>query len=175
MTIRPLAASAEHRNEIELVSALAVSAYGGDYELSAEYLAEIGDVSGRVRAAEVWVAEIAGEIVGTVTVPRPGERLQDDTQPDEMDVRLLAVSGRARGAGVGEALMRHCMVLAGERGARRLVLHTGSMMLGARRLYERMGFERIPEREFEFETLGETREILAYGISIEPSDQRLTA
>lgn len=151
------------------MSTLAVEAYGGDYDLPADYLSEIGDVSGRAQSAAVWVAELGGELVGTVTVPRPGERLQDDTLADEMDLRLLAVSGRARGRGVAEALVRHCLELARARGSRRLVLHTASMMHGARRLYERMGFERISEREFEFasERSGETLRLMVYGFTLE--------
>lgn len=174
ITIRPISTGVEvgdslgSSREIEIISALSVAAYASDYELTADYLAEVGDVAGRVRTAEVWVAERAGELVGTITVPRAGERLHDDTLPEEMDVRLLAVASSARGAGVGEALMRHCVALASARGAQRLVLHTASMMLGARRLYERMGFERISEREYEFETMGETRELMVYGIAADP-------
>lgn len=155
--------------EIPAVSELVHSAYASDFTLPSDYLAEIADVTSRVASAEVLVAETAGEIVGTVTIPKPGERLQDDTLPDEMDLRLLGVSHAARKFGVGEALMHACIAVARARGYRRLVLHTGSMMLGAQRLYERLGFERIPEREFELDPVveDEPRLLMAYGLTLD--------
>ncbi|QBE48585.1 GNAT family N-acetyltransferase [Leucobacter triazinivorans] len=152
--------------DIAAASALVREAYEGDYRLEEAYLAEIADVRGRAAAAEVWVAEDpgSGALLGTVTVPRPGTRLHEDTAEDEMDVRLLGVARHARGRGVGERLMLHCVDLARRRGAARLVLHTASQMRAAIRLYERMGFTRIPERECEFVAAGETRRLMAYGI-----------
>src|SRR5262249_42225590 len=50
-----------------------------------------------------------------------------------------------RGRGVGEALMRECLRLAQESGAPGITLHTTEMMQAAMRLYERMGFVRVPE------------------------------
>lgn len=169
LRIRQITADTDER-DIVAVSALAVAAYGGDYTLTSEYLEEIGDVRARVASADVWAAEFDGEIVGTVTLPRPGMRLHDDTADDEMDVRLLAVDPRARRRGVGEALMRHSMEIARSRGARRIVLHTGSQMVGAQRLYERMGFERIPEREYLFEVTGVTYRLMVYGFALAAGD-----
>ena len=157
-------------DELDEVGALARAAYESAYMLSPEYLAEIADARGRAEGAEIWVASdaVTGALVGTLTAPRPGERLQPDTEPGEMDVRLLAVSETARRRGIGEALMRHALALAQERGARRLVLHTGSIMHAAQALYERMGFAVIPDRGHEFIALGERRRIIAYGVEIAP-------
>lgn len=154
--------------EIAAVSALVRAAYEDDYRLDEGYLAEIADVRGRMAVAEVWVAEDlrSGALLGTVTVPRPGERLHDDTAEGEMDLRLLGVAHEARGRGVGERLMRHCIDLARRRGASRLVLHTASQMEAAWRLYDRMGFTRIPEREYDFVASGEVRHLMAYGIGV---------
>lgn len=154
--------------DIAAASALLCEAYAGDYRLDEAYLAEIADVRGRAASAEVWVAEDpgSGALLGTVTVPRPGTRLHEDTAEGEMDVRLLGVAREARGRGVGERLMLHCMDLARRRGAARLVLHTASQMGAAIRLYERLGFTRIPEREHDFIAAGETRRLMAYGIPL---------
>lgn len=154
-------------DEHDAVGEMVREAYAGDYELSEEYLAEIGDVSGRARESEVWIAESSdGRLLGTVTTPLPGRRLQDDTADGEMDLRLLGVVREARGRGVAGALMRHCFALASERGADRVVLHTASRIEAPQRLYERMGFARIPERESDFESMGETHRLLAYGLDL---------
>ncbi|KTR82121.1 hypothetical protein NS354_11415 [Leucobacter chromiiresistens] len=154
--------------EYDAVGAMVRAAYAGDYTLNDEYLAEIEDVAGRDEVSEVLVAvdPVTGDLLGTITVPRAGERLIDDTAENEFDVRLLGVSRAARGRGVGQAIMRHAADMARSRGLDRLVLHTGEQMLPAQRLYERMGFVQIPEREFTIERdIGPLR-ILSYGLDV---------
>lgn len=153
-------------DEVDATSGLLRAAYGGDYRLDPGYFDEIADVRSRAESAQLWVAadRVGGAVLGSVTTPFPGRRLQRDSAPDEMDVRLLGVAREARGRGVGELLMRHCVSLARERGARRLVLHTASQMVAAQRLYERMGFERVPEREHDFVAMGERRRLMAYAL-----------
>ena len=65
------------------------------------------------------------------------------------EVRLLAVAPAARGQGVGAALMKECMQRARHSGTRALALHTTDIKNAATRLYERMGFQRAPELDFE--------------------------
>lgn len=155
--------------EYDAVGAMVRAAYAGDYTLNDEYLAEIADVAGRDEVSEVLVAvdRGTGDLLGTITVPRPGERLIDDTAENEFDVRLLGVARAARGRGVGQAIMRHAADVARSRGLGRVVLHTGEQMLAAQRLYERMGFVQIPEREFTIERdIGPLR-ILSYGLDVD--------
>jgi ribosomal protein S18 acetylase RimI-like enzyme len=157
-------------DEVAMVGRLVRDAYATDYELTEGYLDEIEAVGDRAREHEVWVAvdAVTGEPLGTVTVPRPGRRMSAVARhEDELDFRFLGVSGSARGRGVGEAMVRHIMALAASRGIRRVVLNTGEQMRAARRLYERMGFERLEDREFTFERPdGTTVHILAYGIDV---------
>ncbi|SDQ19196.1 GNAT family N-acetyltransferase [Leucobacter chromiiresistens] len=155
--------------EYDAVGAMVRAAYAGDYTLNDEYLAEIEDVAGRDEVSEVLVAvdRGTGDLLGTITLPRAGERLIDDTAENEFDVRLLGVSRAARGRGVGRAIMRHAADVARSRGLDRVVLHTGEQMLAAQRLYERMGFVQIPEREFTIERdIGPLR-ILSYGLDVD--------
>jgi GNAT superfamily N-acetyltransferase len=65
------------------------------------------------------------------------------------EVRLLAVAPAARRQGVAAALMQECVRRARQAGARILGLHTTDFMQAARRMYERMGFVRAPEIDFE--------------------------
>ncbi|GAA2029202.1 GNAT family N-acetyltransferase [Agromyces tropicus] len=157
-------------DESSLVGRLVRDAYAGDYELTEAYLDEIEAVADRAREHEVWVAVDAatGDVLGTVTTPRPDRRMSAVARnDDELDFRFLGVAAAARGRGVGEAIVRHVLALAASRGIRRVVLNTGEQMRPARRLYERMGFERIAEREFTFERPdGTPVHILAYGIDV---------
>ncbi|MBC9937460.1 MULTISPECIES: GNAT family N-acetyltransferase [unclassified Leucobacter] len=154
--------------EISAVSELVLAAYRDDYAgLPDGYLAEIANVAERVAQHQVWVAaeRATGVLLGTVTTPRPGETLSEVARPGEMDLRLLGVAGRARGRGIGSLLMRHGLRLARIRGNSRVVLNTSTDMVAAYELYERMGFARMPEREFDIERPdGTTLRLLAYGI-----------
>lgn len=136
--------------EAQEIGALARRAYEDDYPgQPAEYLAEIEAVAGRMQTSQVWVAvdDVTGALCGTVTLPEPGRVLSDLARPGECDVRLLAVAHSARGRGIGGLLMRHAIDFARERGASRLVLNTTDEMTGAYKLYERMGFVRLHDRE----------------------------
>lgn len=61
---------------------------------------------------------------------------------------MLAVASAARGKGVGEALVRACVDRARALGVTALVLSTQPAMLGAQRLYGRLGFVRTPELDW---------------------------
>jgi GNAT superfamily N-acetyltransferase len=99
------------------------------------------------------VAEDQGRVVGSVLLNRAGSAIARQgggsltlTSPE---VRLLAVAPEARGQGVGAALMQECVAQARASGAASLILHTNEVMQVAVRLYERMGFVRDPERDFQ--------------------------
>jgi ribosomal protein S18 acetylase RimI-like enzyme len=61
----------------------------------------------------------------------------------------LAVAPAVRGHGVGAALMGECSRRARQSGATALTLHTADIMQAAMRLYERLGFQRAAELDFE--------------------------
>jgi ribosomal protein S18 acetylase RimI-like enzyme len=99
------------------------------------------------------VAEDGRRIVGSVllyragtVIARPGGGSLTLASPE---VRLLAVAPAARGKGVGDALMRECVTRSRASGAAHMTLHTTDMMRAAVRLYERMGFVRAPEIDFQ--------------------------
>ncbi|TXK77503.1 GNAT family N-acetyltransferase [Paenibacillus sp. N3.4] len=64
------------------------------------------------------------------------------------ELRLLAVDTSARGKGVATALIRECALRAEKRGAPYLGLHTTERMASARKLYQRLGFQRVTEFDF---------------------------
>ena len=99
------------------------------------------------------VVEESGWIVGSVLLYPAGTGIVlpgggSMTLPFP-EVRLLAVAPSARGKGIGALLIDECVRRARESGATALTLHTTDMMQAAMRLYERMGFQRAPDLDFE--------------------------
>lgn len=97
------------------------------------------------------VAEEAGELLGSVMLwPPAADAYAGSTRPAGWpELRLLAVPERARGRGVGQALVEECIRRARRSGATHLGLHTARSMEAAVRMYERMGFARHPESDFQ--------------------------
>lgn len=63
-------------------------------------------------------------------------------------IRLLGVSGKARGKGVGKALANQCLKLARKIGNKQVILHTTDAMQVAWKMYQNLGFERATELDF---------------------------
>ncbi|GAA3476559.1 GNAT family N-acetyltransferase [Streptomyces yanii] len=136
-----------------------------DFGADDPYLETLRDVPRRVAEADVLVAVGAdGTLLGGVTYAPPGNPWADIAGPDEAEFRMLAVARKARGHGAGEALVRACIDRArATEGVARLVLSTQPTMLGAHRIYHRLGFVRTPERDWDpIEGLS----LLAYSLSL---------
>ena len=67
---------------------------------------------------------------------------------DPVELERLYVDGAVRGAGYGSALMWDALELARESGCRTIWLGVWERNSGARRFYERWGFEVVGEHEF---------------------------
>ncbi|GAB3007769.1 GNAT family N-acetyltransferase [Streptomyces pseudoechinosporeus] len=139
--------------EYETLGEITAQAYLGDGLLdfgeSDEYLGELRDVAKRAAAAEVLVAVEHDRVLGGVTFVPSGGPMADIAEPGEAEIRMLAVAPEARGRGVGEALVRACVDRARPtEGCVRIVLSTQRTMHSAHRIYERVGFTRTPERDW---------------------------
>jgi ribosomal protein S18 acetylase RimI-like enzyme len=107
------------------------------------YASELADVASRVAGAVVLAAvEDDGDAVGGVTFVPDGSSPFAEWNEDAAGIRMLAVADRARGRGVGEALVRACLDRAAAAGRPVVLLHSTPTMEAAHRLYVRLGFER---------------------------------
>lgn len=139
-------------DELDKVSQLLKDAYQR-YETTLSpraweyYLADIMDVRSRLGPAELIVAELNGRLVGTVTLYLKSSSEQGWPQ-GWAGVRLLGVHPDFRSHGVGHTLMDECIRRCRQQGLAAIGLHTTTFMDVARRMYERMGFTRVPEFDF---------------------------
>jgi GNAT superfamily N-acetyltransferase len=125
----------------------------------------------RIMAPTAWEG-LAGAVEGALATTLPAERIVAVREreiigsvmlfPAAADVyggaaravpwpelRLLAVAQSARGSGVGKRLVEEVIRRARESGATDLGLHTSTSMQSAVRMYERLGFLRDPENDFQ--------------------------
>ncbi|MBK9176021.1 MAG: GNAT family N-acetyltransferase [Flavobacteriales bacterium] len=88
-----------------------------------------------------------GVVVGAVLHLHPSGPLAQVARDGEAEFRVLAVAPEARGHGIGEALVTACVQRAQATGAKAVALWSQPTMPAAHRLYERLGFVRVPDRD----------------------------
>ncbi len=134
------------------VGALSVLAYREDGYFDGvggeELEADLADGARRIRDATVLVAEADGELVGTVTLAAPGTPFAETAGPGELEVRMLAVAPAARRRGIAGALMGAAHDHAQRQGMQRIVLCSEASFTHVHGFYERLGYARQPERDW---------------------------
>ncbi len=86
-----------------------------------------------------WVVEDeTGRVVGGA-----GIAPLDGNEPGVCELRKMYFLPEARGLGLGERMLRQCLVFAREAGYRTCYLETLTGMAQAQKLYERLGFQRL--------------------------------
>ncbi|MEI8412377.1 MULTISPECIES: GNAT family N-acetyltransferase [unclassified Kribbella] len=134
--------------EYDAVGELTVEAYAHDGFVKGDYAMTLRAAADRAAKAELWVAADEDGLLGTVTFCPPGSVYREIGLDDEGEFRMLGVAGRARGLGIGTALTERCVERSRELGLRRLVMSSAVYMTSAHRIYDRLGFVRIPERDW---------------------------
>ncbi|MGY8707949.1 helix-turn-helix domain-containing GNAT family N-acetyltransferase [Bradyrhizobium sp. 18BD] len=135
------------------------AAYAADYNWDISYEALIAEICAQFiknydpAREHCWIAEVGGEPVGSVFLVKATDELAK--------LRLLQVEKKARGLGVGRALVEQCIQGARERGYKRMTLWTQSILVAARGIYKSAGFELVKEEKhhsFGADLVGETWE-----------------
>ena len=118
-------------------------------DIFSPYLADVLDLEKHARHGRLLVVEADGRVCGFGAF-YPDAAVQGVGWPAGWaSGRALAVHPAARGRGVARTLLATCERLAREAGAPVFAFHTASFMTDAITLYERLGFRRAPEFDFD--------------------------
>lgn len=135
-------------SEYDAVGELTVEAYSHDGYVRGDYARTLRAAADRAAKAELWVAADESGLLGSVTYCPAGSVYREIGLDDEGEFRMLGVVGRARGLGVGTALTERCIERTRELGFGRIVMCSATYMTTAHRIYQRLGFVRIPDRDW---------------------------
>jgi N-acetylglutamate synthase-like GNAT family acetyltransferase len=91
-------------------------------------------IASRFVEGPMWVAELNGKVVGTVSLT---------TEPEGQYIRSMAVRPEAQGLGIGHRLLDALNDHASESHIRRIFLYTTYFVPGAKEMYEKHGFKWV--------------------------------
>lgn len=146
--------SSEDKEEAVRVLLLSYEQYKNSYTNIQEYY----DYIEYIRASldnplidQVLIAKIGSEVVGTLQIFSDGFRAYGDLNiPIHAPVvRLMGVHPKIRRRGIARKLLEASINYTKVKGAPALYLHTSEKMPDAIRLYERFGFVRSPEYDYD--------------------------
>lgn len=102
----------------------------------------VADTIARCSRGETWLAEVAGDVVGTVTLQAPADTAGCPAydRADTAKFQQLCVEPALQGQGVGSDLMDHVEQRARTLGAGRLALDTSAHAAGLIRTYTARGY-----------------------------------
>ena len=118
-------------------------------DIFSPYLADVLDLDQHARHGRLLVVEVDGRIRGFGAFYPDASVQGFGWPPGWASGRALAVDPSARGRGVARALLAAVERLAREAGAPVYAFHTASFMTDAIALYERLGYRRAPEFDFD--------------------------
>lgn len=151
MTVIIRNALAQEINDVALLNVEAYCEYSqaltsDNWQIMQTNLLNVAEVA---KQGQLIVAQSDRALVGAVVYCPPGTSDSRLFPPEWASLRLLAVLPQYRGQQIGQQLSLACINRAKQDQAAVVGLHTSELMIGARRMYEKLGFKQeldLPRR-----------------------------
>lgn len=150
-----------HPSEFEQIGQLMVSVYSSlegfpNPDKQPKYydmLTNIGEVTNKPKARLLVAASADNEVAGAVVyfgdMQFYGSGGTATKEKNAAGFRLLAVDPTFRGQGIGKLLTQGCIDLAKSEQHNQIIIHSTKAMQVAWKMYEKMGFERSEDLDFD--------------------------
>lgn len=103
----------------------------------------------RAEHAEVWVAKVSGAAAAAVTLTSAGQPYSEIAIENELEFRMLAVDPAVQRCGVGRAVVRRIIAHSESlQSIRAISITSATFMEWAHVLYESLGFQSVPARDW---------------------------
>ena len=139
--------------EYDAIGELTAAAYAIYPEAADDpaYMAELRDVARRAADCPIYVAlDEEGRVLGgAMYVPGPDNPHAESERDGEAGIRMLAIAPWAQGRGAGTALTQALVDRARAKGRRGIALLSLPPMTTAHHMYQRLGFRRAEDRDWE--------------------------
>ena len=142
--------------------------YAREYGWDVSFEALVGHIASRfieqfdAEREACWIAERDGERIGCVFLVQARDEATNAPEPDVAQLRMLLVEPQARGLKLGAALVAECERFARRAGYRTIRLWTNSLLVAARGIYQKAGYELVASEahhSFGHDLVGETWEL----------------
>lgn len=141
-------------NDYPAIRELTHAAYieAGHIDPTSQYATQLTDISGRTEG--LYVAEVDGQIAGSVNIALPGSSMAEVAYDNELEFRMLAVHPGFQGQGIGRALVTYVLQMARDHHLDGVAITTMASMTAAQTMYEKLGFKRAADRDWNLYTAG---------------------
>ena len=148
--IRPLSPA----DDLERITQLIHLAYAPHAALGLRYWGthqSVVDTATRFASGQGFIAELAGEYVGTITVrpPQPESPLKLYRDPYTWSIAQFAVSPGLKGSGLGKALHEAALAHARQNGGRVMALDTAAPATALIDMYRSWGYRQVGEHSWQ--------------------------
>jgi DNA-binding MarR family transcriptional regulator/GNAT superfamily N-acetyltransferase len=142
--------------------------YAAEYGWDLSFEGLVAQIAGRfveqfdAKREACWIAERHGENVGCVFLVQARDDKTGKPERGTAQLRLLIVEPSTRGLGIGARLVAECERFARQAGYRRIKLWTQSILVAARAIYAKAGYQLVssePHKSFGADLMGEMWEL----------------
>ncbi len=149
VTVRPL----KPDDSLQMLTTLIHQAYAPHAAQGLRYWGThqtVADTATRFASGLGFVAEVAGQIAGTITLrpPQPESPAALYRDPETWSISQFAVAPSHKGGGIGLALHEHALAVALSNGARRMALDTAEPAKPLIALYRQWGYQIVGEQDW---------------------------